>query len=110
MKPGGFFAIPFLQVGLVSLALAQQTLFDLVIRGRRLLDGTGAPWIRADIAVRGDRIAAIGRLDGHRLAAALTLVIGSWPLGSLTCTVTPTPLCSWMAMPRAKFAKALRLR
>ena len=51
---------------------------------------------------RGDQN-SIGRL-------ALTPAIGSWPLGSLTCRVTPTSLCSWMAMPRAKFAKALRLR
>jgi N-acyl-D-amino-acid deacylase len=64
MKHTRFFVISFLQVGLVSIAFAQQAPFDIVIRGGRLLDGTGAPWIRADIAVRGDRIVAIGRLDG----------------------------------------------
>ena len=39
--------------------------FDLVIRGGTVVDGTGAPARRADVALRGDRIAAIAhRLDG----------------------------------------------
>jgi N-acyl-D-amino-acid deacylase len=63
MKHRGVFLISFLQFAFGSAALAQQAPFDTVIRGGRLLDGTGAPWIRADIAFRGDRIAAIGRLD-----------------------------------------------
>lgn len=37
--------------------------FDLVIRGGRVLDGSGNPWIRADLGIRGDRIVALGRLD-----------------------------------------------
>ena len=36
--------------------------FDLVIRGARVVDGTGNPWFFADVAVRGDRIAAVGRV------------------------------------------------
>ncbi len=36
--------------------------FDVLITGGRVLDGTGAPWFEADIAIVGDRIAAIGRL------------------------------------------------
>ena len=38
--------------------------YDLIIRGGRVVDGTGNPWVRADVAVRGDRIARIGRLTG----------------------------------------------
>ncbi len=52
---------------LLSLCLAATILgsapptFDLLIRGGRVVDGTGSPWVRADVAIRGDRIAAIGR-------------------------------------------------
>ena len=33
--------------------------YDLLIKGGRLVDGTGAPWRRADVAVTGDRIVAV---------------------------------------------------
>jgi dihydroorotase/N-acyl-D-amino-acid deacylase len=36
--------------------------YDLKIVNARVLDGTGAPWYRADIGVRGDTIVAIGNL------------------------------------------------
>ncbi|MGH9742861.1 MAG: D-alanyl-D-alanine carboxypeptidase/D-alanyl-D-alanine endopeptidase, partial [Candidatus Acidiferrum sp.] len=40
--------------------------YDLIIRNGHVLDGTGNPWYAADIAIRGDRIAAIGDLhDAH---------------------------------------------
>ena len=36
--------------------------FDLVIRNGRVLDGAGNPWVRADVGIRGDRVAAVGDL------------------------------------------------
>ncbi len=42
--------------------------FDVVIAGGRVVDGTGAAWYRADVGIRGDRIAAIvppGMLAGY---------------------------------------------
>jgi N-acyl-D-amino-acid deacylase len=36
--------------------------FDVIIKNGRILDGTGGPWYAADIGIRGDRIAAIGKL------------------------------------------------
>ncbi len=36
--------------------------FDILITGGRLLDGTGNPWVRADVGIRDGRVAAIGRL------------------------------------------------
>jgi N-acyl-D-amino-acid deacylase len=40
--------------------------YDILISNGRVLDGTGNPWMRADIGIRGDRIVAMGRLDGAR--------------------------------------------
>lgn len=37
--------------------------YDWLIRNARVVDGTGNPWYRADVAVRAGRIAAIGKLD-----------------------------------------------
>lgn len=40
--------------------------YDLIIRNGHILDGTGNPWYAADIAISGDRLAAIGDLrDSH---------------------------------------------
>ncbi len=40
--------------------------YDLIIRNGHILDGTGNPWYAADVAIQGDRIAAIGDLhDAH---------------------------------------------
>jgi dihydroorotase/N-acyl-D-amino-acid deacylase len=36
--------------------------YDLLIRNGMIMDGTGSPWVRGDVAVRGDRIAAVGLL------------------------------------------------
>jgi dihydroorotase/N-acyl-D-amino-acid deacylase len=36
--------------------------FDVLLTNGRVVDGTGAPWFRADVAIVGDRIAAIGQL------------------------------------------------
>jgi N-acyl-D-amino-acid deacylase len=42
---------------------AQVPDFDILIRDGRVIDGTGNPWIRYDIGIRGDQIVAIGDLD-----------------------------------------------
>ena len=52
--------------------------FDLIIRGGRIVDGTGNPWVMADIGVRGDRIAWIGDLTdatARRVIEASGLVV-----------------------------------
>ena len=40
--------------------------FDLVLRGGHVVDGTGIPRYTADVAIRGNRIAEIGRVDAAR--------------------------------------------
>ena len=47
---------------LAALAAAQAPppRYDVVITNGRIVDGTGAPWYRGDVAIAGDRIAAVG--------------------------------------------------
>ena len=42
--------------------------YDVLIRDGRVLDGTGAPWRHADVAVNDDRIVAVGDIPGEATA------------------------------------------
>ncbi|MDQ6888085.1 MAG: D-aminoacylase [Gemmatimonadota bacterium] len=44
---------------------AGDTVYDLIIRHGRVLDGEGNPWILADVAIRDGRFARIGKITGH---------------------------------------------
>src|SRR5689334_14395525 len=48
--------------------------YDVVIENGRVVDGTGAAWYYGDVALRGDRIAAIGPRGAFRSANATTRV------------------------------------
>jgi N-acyl-D-amino-acid deacylase len=37
-------------------------MYDLIIRNGKVVDGSGLPWFFGDVAIRGERIAAVGRL------------------------------------------------
>jgi N-acyl-D-amino-acid deacylase len=52
-------------------AFAPQTAFDILIKGGRVLDGSGNPWVRADVGIRGDRIVAVA----PNLGTAAALVV-----------------------------------
>src|SRR5687767_12533567 len=45
-----------------SLLQAQPGRFDVLIRNGRVMDGSGNPWMRTDVGIRGGTIAAIGAL------------------------------------------------
>jgi N-acyl-D-aspartate/D-glutamate deacylase len=51
--------------------------YDLLIKNGTVVDGTGAPRVRADIAVSGDRIAAIGKISegANRVIDASDLIV-----------------------------------
>jgi dihydroorotase/N-acyl-D-amino-acid deacylase len=65
MRKVFFAACGALVAGVLTGAQAQPgAAFDLVIRNGRIIDGTGSPWYRGDVAVRGDTIARIApRID-----------------------------------------------
>ena len=48
----------------VSALLAQNAAYDVLIRGGRIVDGTGNPWFRGDVGIRDGRIEAVGQLEG----------------------------------------------
>src|SRR4051812_38538237 len=57
---------------------AQRPRYDVVIANGRIVDGTGAPWFRGDVAIAGDRIAAIGTIadrGGATVVDATDLVV-----------------------------------
>jgi dihydroorotase/N-acyl-D-amino-acid deacylase len=66
---------PWRRIATVTLAAAalsgepaaQPPAFDIVLRGGRVVDGSGSPWFVADVGITGDTVAAIGSsLDGSR--------------------------------------------
>lgn len=52
-------------LAVVLVACADPLPFDVVIANARIVDGTGGPWYRGDIAVQGGAIVAIGELAGR---------------------------------------------
>jgi len=57
--------ILFCAMCILLVAKAPATEYDIVIRGGRVLDGAGNPWIRADIAVNEGRVVSVGQISGH---------------------------------------------
>ena len=53
--------------------LRSQQQVDVLIRGGTLVDGTGAARRRADVGIKGDRIAFVGDAAGSRVAATKTI-------------------------------------
>ena len=74
-------------------AAQQPESFDTIIRGGTVFDGSGSPGVRADVGIRGDRIAAVRDLSAARAgtvvdATGLTVAPGfinmlSWSTESL---------------------------
>lgn len=64
----GFLAFPiFFAQGI---AIAQDD-YDVIIRGGKIVDGSGNPWYEADVGIRGDRIVRIGDLSSATAEAEI---------------------------------------
>jgi N-acyl-D-aspartate/D-glutamate deacylase len=55
-------------MALTAAAPAAEPTYDLVVRNGKVVDGTGNPWFLGDVAVRGDRIVAVGRVPPGKAA------------------------------------------
>lgn len=66
--------------------------YDVVIHGGRIVDGTGAPWYAADVAITNGRIAAIGRIApalARRAIDATGLVVAPGFIDMMGQTAAP---------------------
>ena len=45
-----------------SQGTADDSPFDLIIKNGKIVDGTGNPWFHGDLAIRGDKIVALGKI------------------------------------------------
>ncbi len=63
-----FLKLSCCSIGILTLLMvvitagADEPRYDLVIRNGTIVDGTGNPWSLGDVAVRGDRIVAVGKI------------------------------------------------
>jgi len=55
-------------VTMAASAAAQEPAYDVLIRGGRVLDGSGNPFVRADVGLRGDTVVTIGDLSSAKAA------------------------------------------
>jgi N-acyl-D-amino-acid deacylase len=66
---------------LAPVAIAQENqsnTYDAIIKNGKIIDGSGNPCVSGDVAIRGDRIAKIGKLNGtnaRRIIDAHNLVV-----------------------------------
>lgn len=63
-----------------AMPMPAQESYDIIIRGGRVIDGTGNPWIRADVGIRGERVVRIGNLSAasaQRILDAANLVVSA---------------------------------
>lgn len=78
LRPASLMLLAALAVTWQTGLRSQPAAYDLVIRGGVVVDGTGNPWFKADVGVRGDDIVAVGpRLEGNaaRVVDAQGLVV-----------------------------------
>jgi len=77
----GVISAALLILSLAPVVIAQENQsnpYDVIIKNGKIIDGSGNPWVSGDIAIRGDRIVKIGKLNGtnaKRIIDAHNLVV-----------------------------------
>lgn len=56
-------ALAYFVVGPFAIAQSSQPAYDLLITNARVVDGTGNPWFRADVAIQNGRVVRIGKIN-----------------------------------------------
>ena len=77
-------------------------MYDILIRGGDLVDGTGSARRRADVGIQGDRVVAIGDLGEDAAETIDARRQGGRARASSTCTPTTTRRCSGTARSRRR--------
>jgi N-acyl-D-aspartate/D-glutamate deacylase len=71
-------SLAFLAIACGLVRAQDEKRFDVVLRNGKIVDGTGNPWFHGDVAIKADKIAAIGRIaakTGHREIDVRGLVV-----------------------------------
>jgi len=77
----GVISVALFFLSLIPVVFAQgnqSDTYDVIIKNGKIIDGSGNPWVSGDVAIRGDRIAKIGTLNGtnaKRIIDAHNLVV-----------------------------------
>jgi N-acyl-D-amino-acid deacylase len=86
-------------------------MFDLLIRNGLVIDGTGQPAYRADLAIKNNRIAAIGRFPGQSgkviNARGLTIIPGIIDPHSHADLILPLPRKKQSELMRCKLSQGV---
>lgn len=79
-------------LGIATSSLLAQQPYDLVLRGGKVVDGTGSPWYFADVGIQGGKIAKIGRIEASQAKRAIDatgLVVAPGFIDMMGQTATP---------------------
>ncbi|HUP49066.1 MAG TPA: D-aminoacylase [Thermoanaerobaculia bacterium] len=71
LTPRSFAALAAILLLSCTTTAPKPAMLDLKIINGRILDGTGAPWFRGDLGLRGDTVAAIGDLSSAPAATTI---------------------------------------
>jgi len=87
-----YFGFAFLAMVCVSLSTAAETKLEIVIKGGKIVDGTGAPWFFADVGIQDGKIVRIGSIpddDAESVIDAQGLVVAPGFIDMMGQTASP---------------------